>query len=476
MTAIAQIDNEAQVATVSFSLGAKASAYGGVLLLAKAWAVLGGNDRLTKGLRWQGLGNALLLFAVVALPVLSPSSILGVANLCAKMKDPLWAVLAWAGLITQRRLTRFVSSARHDWLQVLGAMVEALVNQEASKVGEEGAIAVDSFTVEKRYGPHLPGIRPVYDACKKRLVDGYEVVSACVVGGKGAWPVGLLPHRKPENAEERGKLKRRRRKAKVGEWPSKLDLALQLVILAVGAGAGMPTVVGDSAFAVMWWLQEIEALQLQWLVSTRQDRRLRIGAEIRQFRQWVKDLPLQLVESSEAGTTVWGGLLPEATLLERHRQRKGLACQPAYFERRNRQGKVVHRWYEVTSCLEWDLATIWQYWGWRWSIEVLHRESKQHGGLADFHGRNWEGVVAGIVCSSLRMSLLYFLQAWEPTCRSLSIEALVIALREAACVVTKPVDGPRQISLPTTLPAMTLWQEQHTPFPDQYWPVVLQVA
>lgn len=78
-------------------------------------------------------------------------------------------------------------------------------------VGEEGVIAVDSTTIEKEYGPHLEGIRPVYDGVKKKLVDGYEVVSCCVVGAEVAWPIGLIPHRKAATVAERNI--RRRRKA-----------------------------------------------------------------------------------------------------------------------------------------------------------------------------------------------------------------------------------------------------------------------
>ena len=38
------------------------------------------------------------------------------------------------------------------------------------------------------------------------------------------------------------------------------------------------------------------------------------------------------------GGGIYGGLLPAATLLDKGRQQQGLACRPAYFERRDRTG------------------------------------------------------------------------------------------------------------------------------------------
>lgn len=146
--------------------------------------------------------------------------------------------------------------------------------------------------------------------------------------------------------------------------PSKLDLALGLVSMAVKAGVMAPTVVGDSTFAVMWWLRETVALGQHWLVPTRQDRRLRIGAVIKGFRQWTEQACLSLIRTEENGTTLYGALLPQAILLDRHSQCKGLSCRPAYFERRNRRGRVIHRWFLVTSQLDWSLGEIWLNWSW----------------------------------------------------------------------------------------------------------------
>jgi hypothetical protein len=447
------------------------------LLLAKAWAALGGSERLMQGIRWEGKAGALLLFVLVALPVLWANSVLAVATACVKVSDPLMGALGWGALVTQRRLARFVDSPRHRWMESFGAMLGALVHHPATALDQEGIIAVDSTTAEKRYGPKMAEIRPVYDSTQGRLVDGYEIVSACVVDDRATRPVGLVPHRKPPTAKERQAAKRRRRKAREGEAPSKLDLALGLVSTALGAGVGAPTVVGDSAFAAMWWLLEVAALGLHWLVSTRQDRRLRIGARIQAIRQWAEEVPLSLIQVGEEGTTLYGGLLPEGILLERHRNRKGLVCRGAYFERRNRRGKVIHRWYLVTSRLDWSLETLWLHWSWRWNIEQLHRDTKQWMGLASFHVRTWEGIVALVACTSLRASLLYFIQAMDPVCAGLSIESLVPAIRQAACNVEIPANGdPRRASVPPNLPALTLWRDSGTPLPAQSWPVVLKAA
>jgi hypothetical protein len=436
-------------------MGPEPSADGGVLLLAQAWAALG-CEALGAGLGWQGRGGPVLLFALVALPVLAVGSLRAVAARCATGGDPLWRALGWGEVLTQRRLARFVASERHDWGALLASMARLLGRHPTTAVGADGILAVDSTVVEKRHGPRLPGRQAVYAAAQRRLVDGYELVSACVVGPTGRWPLGLVPHRPPAAAAARGRLQRRRRQARPGELPSKLDLALRLVATAARARVPAATVVGDGAFAAQWWLRAVTALGRHWLVATRRDRRLRSGAEIRGFGAWAAALPLAVLEAGARGTSVWGGLLPAATLLDRHCARRGLACQAAYFERRDRRGRVRHRWYLVTSRTDWDLTAIWTHWQWRWQVEVLHRDAKQHLHLDAVHVRTWAGITALVALTSLRASLLAFVRAADPACRTRSTEALVGALRDAACLVETAASGIR-ISPPPTLPTSALW-------------------
>lgn len=458
--------------------GSEASANGGVLLLIQAWAMLGGEGVLAAGVRWQGQAGALLGLALVILPVVGATSVLAITTL-TMTADVLWRVLGWQQVLTQRRLARFVGSGRHDWLGVYRAMMQQLGQHPATALDPSApaAVVVDSFTIEKRYGPKLPGIRPVYDAVQRKLVDGYEVVSAAVVSAQQSWPVGLVPHQKSVVATERAKQRRRRRKAQPGELPSKLDVALSLVGVTLAAEVGGHlTVVGDSGFAVMWWLREIAALGLPWLVSTRQDRRLRIGTVIAPFRVWASGGGLTGVAVDDHGAGIWGAILPLATLLDKGCNQKGLPCQPIYFERRDRRGKVVHRWYLVTSHLDWDLTTTWQHWGWRWQIEVWHRTWKQQLQATQFHVRSWPGIVTWLACSSLRAGLLVFLQAVEPAYQAYSLEALVNALGRAACLVEVGDARPAQVDPPTTLPPTRLWRDQQPPLPPQWWPITLNVA
>lgn len=476
MSTVAALSLPAPVENVKRAEVTEPSADGGVLVLAQAWATVTAGQAVAGLAHWPGGVGSLLLFVLVALPVLAVSSVRGIAERCGGTRDPLWRALGWGRVVSQRRLARFVASRRHGWLAVLGAMVTALAHHPATALGPEAILAVDSTVTEKPYGPHLPGRRPVYSSIKKRLVDGYELVSACVVGARGSWPVGLLPHQKAETAAGRAALTRRRRKARPDERPSKLDLALTLIELAITAGVPARTVLGDSAFAAMWWLREVAALERHWLVATRQDRRLRIGAEIQAFRTWTTTVSLTQLAVGERGTSVWGAVLPAATLLDRHCDRKGLPCQAAYFERRTRRGTVSHRWYLVTSQLAWSLTTIWATWQRRWQIEVLHRDARQHLHLDAVHVRTWTALVALVACSSLRASLLAFLRAADPFCSTQSTEALVGALRLAACLVSTDPAGTVSVSLPPTLPLATPSPALDAPLPPAWWPVRLRAA
>jgi hypothetical protein len=449
----------------------------------QAWDALDGDGLGGEGLAWRGRWGALLLFALVALPLLGCSAIRAIAQCCGRVQDPLWRALGWAEAVSQRRLARFVSSPRHDWGAVQAGMVARLaqppatalppVRGPADPVG--GVLAVDSTVVEKRFGPRLPGRRPVYDNVRRRLVDGWEIASGCVVGPRGAWPLGRLPRQPPPPGE---RAPRRRRQAQGGEAPSKLDLALELVTWAVRAGVGAPTVVGDGAFAVNWWLRAVEQLGLRWLVATRHDRRLRIGAAVAAFATWVtrQAAPWPCLVPAPGGGGIYGGLLPGATLLDKGCRQQGLACRPAYYERRDATGRVQHRWYLVSSQLTWDSATLWRHWQWRWPVESFHRLAKQSLPLGAMHGRCWAGLVAWLAGCSLRASVLAVLRAGDPVCAALAPDSLVPALRRAACAVTPGVDGAATVGLPPTLPARELAALPPRAAPVPWWPLQLQAV
>jgi hypothetical protein len=88
------------------------------------------------------------------------------------------------------------------------------------------------------------------------------------------------------------------------------------------------------------------------------------------------------------------------------------------------------------------------------------------------------GAMAGaqVACTSLRAGVLAFLRATDPGCAAQSTEALVGALRVAACLVSTDAAGAVSASLPPALP-LTLRSPSHdTPLPPQWWPVRLRAA
>ena len=319
----------------------EASTEGGVLLLLQAWTGLAATTLGRAGVRWRGLGEQVLLCAFVVLPLLAVGSVRASAQRRGRSEDPLWQAWHWGAVVSQRRLARLATSARHDWRGVLEAMAARLAAHPATALGAASILAVDSTVVAKPDGRHWPHRRRVYDTAPRRHVWGDEVVSACVAGAERAWPVGLLLHQ-PTNE------RRRRRAAAPGELPSKLDQARSLVQLAVAAGVRAPTVVGARAFAASWWPRAMADLGRHGLVSIRRDRRLRIGTRVQPFAAWVSDIPLSPLGSLERGRQLWGAGLDEAVLLERGCQQRGLAGRPVYIERRDRTGRVEHRWYLLT--------------------------------------------------------------------------------------------------------------------------------
>jgi hypothetical protein len=436
------------------------STAGGLLVLAQAWAELGGATTLMQGIHWQGRGAAVLLFALVVIPLLAARSVRAVAGRCGAA-DPLWQVLGWAGLVSQRRLARFADSPRHHWHRVLGAMVAALARHPATQLAGDVVVALDTTTVEKRWGRHLPHRQPVYSGITRRLVDGYELVSAWVSDPHQGWPVGLVAHAPIAETA------RRRRAAREGEAPSKLDEALHLLDLVIATGTSAGTVVADGAFAVQWWLRAVRARGWDVLVGMRADRRLRIGAEIRPFAQWVPTLTLQPL-----GPGLYGGILPEVILLDRHCRLRGLPVQAVYLERRNHHGKIVHRWHLVTSHLTWDVATVWAHWQRRWPVEVVHRDCKQHLQLTDFHARTWAGIEAWVAATSVRASLLAFIRAAGLVGDSLSTDAAVARLRLTPSLIMVRTDGPSQATVPRGFPQ----PQTAPPLPEAWWPITVRAA
>jgi hypothetical protein len=163
--------------------------------------------------------------------------------------------------------------------------------------------------------------------------------------------------------------------------------------------------------------------------------------------------------------------------LERHCSRRGLSCRPVYVERRDRHGRVEHRWYLLARRGDRDLHALWRQWQQRWPVETLHRDGKQALHLADYHGRTWHEIVAWVAATSLRASLLALLQAAEPTCRHLPLPALVDALDHLPCLLEPTAAGRIRVPPPPTRPPLALWHPTDPPpLPAPYWPIRLEAA
>lgn len=275
--------------------------------------------------------------------------------------------LAVTGLIlldarpTQTRVARRLPLRCHDALgRLLRTMpwstraLMTLLCAFAKRLGCEGYLVLDEVIVEKAFAKRLPWATSIYSFAKKRKVWGFQIVVLlwCSLDGRWRIPVGF-------------RLWRPKRSCRVERYRTKLQLALELVIVVVQAKLPSLYIVGDTHYTAGWFTKRLSRLGLTWHGTLNP----KTTVVWRGRKQAVRDLAATL-------KLRWRGHLGlRAKALRVYAPKYG---QLRLVVTRNRHGNYE---YLVSNDLRCDLTVMVLRKRSRWSVETVFRDTKQFASL-----------------------------------------------------------------------------------------------
>jgi hypothetical protein len=290
-------------------------------------------------------------------------------NLSTLGTPTLFVLIAWSvtGLIlldarpTQTRVARRLPGRCHDALgRLLRTMpwstraLMTLLCTFAKRLGCDGYLVLDEVIVEKAFAKRLRWAASIYSFAKKRKVWGFQIVVLlwCSLDGRWRIPVGF-------------RLWRPKRSCRKQRYRTKVQLALEVVILVVQQGLRVDYIVGDTHYTAGWFTKRLTRLGLTWHGTLNPNT----SVVWRGRKQAVRDLAL--------------------TLKLRWRPHLGLRARalrvyaPKYGQlrlvvTRNRHGNYE---YLVSNNLTCDLTVMVLRKRSRWSVETLFRDTKQFASL-----------------------------------------------------------------------------------------------
>jgi len=308
----------------------------------------------------------------------------------------------------QSSLNRFLT--RHKW-NVHKFNIIRLNDNLRNREG--GVVIVDDTLIEKT-GTYMDGVGYLYDYSKGKNVLCHDVVSTFYRNGEQRVPLFFTPYIKKEVAE------------KNGIWfKTKIQIALDLLRMSL-------TMVHPEAVVFDEWYMCKDVIEfcnnrgLTWIAQAKKNRLIHMGEEWISLGSYANNLPRKSFKRSNKKIgekrfkwfyeTTWVmknvGLVKLVILKERRNSKK---CK-----------------FLVSNNVDLDGMQILEYYKKRWSIEVFHRDCKQHLGMGEYQARKLDAVVIHLhlvflaytllknaICNPFLSSILKGIKAIGSACKKL---------------------------------------------------------
>ena len=282
----------------------------------------------------------------------------------------------------QSSLNRFLT--KHKWNERrLNAM---RLNQNIhSKDG--GVIIVDDTIIEKT-GKDMEGIGYLYDHSKGKSVLCHNIVSTFYRNGEQHVPLFFNPYTKKEIAE------------KLGIWfKTKNQIALDLLRMSL-MRIHPEAVVFDEWYMCKDMLEFCNNSGLTWISQAKNNRLIQLGEDWMQLGKYAKSFQKKMFKrtNKKIGEQRFKWFY-ETTIVMKN---VGLVKLVILMKRKN------SKTFTFLACNDTSLdgMQVLEYYKKRWSIEVFHRDCKQHLGMGEYQARKLDAVVIHLHLVFLAYTLL----------------------------------------------------------------------
>ena len=254
-----------------------------------------------------------------------------------------------------------VNRTRLEWLKQCGAW------------GGKGRLLIDD-TLNHKTGEHIDGVGIFKDHSQNRFVLAHNIVTAEFVTPDGIHhPVGFRLYLKKEYCERRGLT-----------FKTKIELAKELVELAISVGLEIECLLFDNWYASKDFMRCLRDHKLHWVTRLKSDRNIKIRGEYVQIKNFAASLPKEAFKRTVLNKEPYWVFSKALDLKGVGRVRilishesEDLSDSPVYY---------------ATDTVHWDPKKILRTYAGRWKIETFYRDSKQNLGLEDYQLRDLRAI------------------------------------------------------------------------------------
>lgn len=277
----------------------------------------------------------------------------------------------------QSSANRFFTDSDWETGRLEARRIELLKQHPTLKPGKNGVIALDDVLLEKT-GKQIEGVGRLFDPAQRKDILCHCLVS-CTYNKVGqSYPLVLEPYFTQAVCDsEAGR-------ALGLTFRTKMQIAVGVVHQVVSW-----ELAGVFAFDGWYLAQElvatIEGAERRWISRAAKDTHVIWRGQEVELQQMAARLPHKAYHQVAVhGQRFWCALkvMPVSPL---EGEKAVLVCW------KDQIGKG-EPFYLITNATWWDSAHMLQTYFQRWGIEELHREGKQHEGLAEYQMRTLEGI------------------------------------------------------------------------------------
>lgn len=300
------------------------------------------------------------------LPLPIPATIDGINKLfCGSLKR------------NQSSSNRFFTDSSWQTQRLEARRIEQLKQHPTLKPGKKGVIALDDVLLEKT-GAHIEGVNRLFDPTQKKKIRCHCLVS-CTYNKLGqSYPLALEPYFTAEVCHsEQGQTLHL-------TFRTKIEIAIDLVHQVLSWE--LPGLFAfDSWYLSKALVEEIEQADRLWISRAGKDTHVIWRGEDVELQQMTARLPKKAYHKVQIQDQVFWCALKVMPVSPLEEKKAVLVCWKDDLG----QGEPF---YLITNATWWNSTRMLQTYFQRWGIEELHREGKQHEGLADYQMRSLDGI------------------------------------------------------------------------------------
>jgi len=282
----------------------------------------------------------------------------------------------------QSSLNRFLT--RHKWdVRRLNS-----IRLQQNLLHREGGVLIVDDTIIEKSGEHMDGVGFLFDHCKGKSVRCHDIVSTYYQHGDQQVPLYFTPYVKEELAMQQD------------VWfKTKIQIALDLFRKSL-LKVHPEVVVFDAWYMSKELVDFLSSRSLTWVSSAKSNRLIQVDDAWISVSAYAKNLSKHSFKriNKLVGEQRFKWLF-ETTIVMKN---IGLVKLVTLRQRRNSKTCT----FLVSNNTGLDGLKILEHYKKRWSIEVFHRDCKQHLGMGEYQVRRLDAVVIHLHLVNLAYTLL----------------------------------------------------------------------